>query len=211
MRCLLTFSLVVSVVQAASGSMVISEWMYNGAGTGSIGEFVEFTNAGPDPVDMTGWSFDDNSQLAGTVSLSAFGVVAPGQSVILTDNAATAFAAVWGLSGISIVGGNTANLGRNDEINVFDAAGNLVDRLTYGDEDYPGTVRANKLSCNIPATDYGYTVSQTSWGLATTGDAYGSWASSLGEIGSPGRVPEPATAILLAAAGLSMVRRRRPD
>ncbi len=188
MRRSLALGVVVSLAQVASGRIVISEWMYNGAGTGSTGEFVEFTNTGPNSVDMTGWSFDDDSRTAGTISLSAFGVVAPGESVILTDETASTFATVWGLSGVKIIGGNTANLGRNDEINLFDAAGDLVDRLTYGDQNYPGTVRTQNRGCNIPPTDYGYTIAQTSWVLAAVGDSYGSKLSSRGEIGSPGYV-----------------------
>lgn len=171
-----------------SGDIVITEWMYNGAGSGSKGEFVEFTNVGPDAIDMTGWSFDDDSRIPGTISLSAFGVVAPGESAILTDETAEDFAAIWGLSGVKIIGGNTANLGRNDEINLYDAGANLVDRLTYGDEAFPGTVRTANQSCNIPATDYGYVVVQPSWVLATDGDSYGSKVSTRGEVGSPGRI-----------------------
>lgn len=178
----------VLLVPVASGDVVITEWMYNGAGTGSTGEFIEFTNNGPNPVDMTGWSYDDDSRVPGTISLSAFGVVAPGQSVILTDEPAATFATIWGLSGVVIIGGSTANLGRNDEINLFDAGGNLIDRLTYGDESYPGTVRTQTKSCNIPATDYAYTEVQTSWVLASDFDAYGSKVSTRGEVGSPGRI-----------------------
>jgi predicted extracellular nuclease len=207
-RCV-AIAFLVALVQVASASMVISEWMYNGAGTGSIGEYVEFTNTGPDPVDMTGWSYDDDSRNPGTISLSAFGVVAPGQSVILTDDAAASFATAWNLTGVSIVGGNTANLGRNDEINLFDAANALVDRLTYGDQNYAGTPRTNAVSCNIPSSDYGFTVAQTSWVLATVGDAYGSYASSRAEIGSPGIVPEPAALTLLLGSGALILRRRR--
>jgi hypothetical protein len=48
-------------------------------------------------------------------------VVAPGQSVILTDETASDFATIWELSDVKIIGGNTANLGRNDEINLYDA------------------------------------------------------------------------------------------
>jgi hypothetical protein len=184
----LMMGVVVCVAQVALGEIVISEWMYNGAGTGSTGEFVEFTNTGPGSVDMTGWSFDDDSRVAGTVSLSAFGVVAPGQSVILTDETAATFATIWGLSGVTIIGGSTANLGRNDEINLFDAGGVLVDRLTYGDETYPGTVRTQTKSCNVPAADYGFSVVQVGWLLATDGDAYGSKTSTRGEVGSPGRI-----------------------
>ncbi|MBP7744572.1 MAG: lamin tail domain-containing protein [Phycisphaerae bacterium] len=197
--------LVAAVVQAAFGSMQISEWMYSG----TSGEFIEFTNIGPAAVDMTGWSYDDDSQMPGTVDLSAFGVVAPGASVLLVDVTAADFATAWALSGVGIIGDNLANLGRNDQINLYDAGGNLVDQLAYGDQTYPGTVRTQNKSCNIPATDYGYTVVQTSWGLAAVGDVYGSWASTGGDIGSPGiaPIPEPA-ALTLLACGLLLARRR---
>ena len=188
MRRWLAAGLVFSLAQIASGGIVISEWMYNGAGTSNMGEFVEFTNTGTTSVDMTGWSFDDDSRTAGTISLSAFGVVAPGQSVILTDETASNFATIWGLSGVCIIGSNTANLGRNDEINLFDAGGNLVDRLTYGDENFPGTIRTLNRSCNIPASDYYYMTAQTSWLLATENDSFESKVSTRGEMGSPGYV-----------------------
>jgi len=184
----LAIGLLALAIPSALAQMVITEWMYNGTGPSGLGEFVEFTNVGSVPIDMTGWSFDDDSRIPGTIDLSAFGVVAPAESVILTDETAAAFAANWGLSGIKIIGGNTANLGRNDEINLFNAAGELVDRLTYGDQNFPGTVRTLGRSCNIPSTDYDYTVVQTTWVLAEPGDAYGSRVSLRGEIGSPGRI-----------------------
>lgn len=196
--------------QAAVGEIVISEWMYNGAGASNTGEFVEFTNIGPTPVDLTGWSFDDDSQIPGTISLSAFGIVQPGQSVILTDEPAAPFATIWNLSGVAIIGGNSANLGRNDQINLFDASSALVDVLSYGDQNYPGTPRTQLKSCNIPATDYGFTVPQTTWTLAVVGDAFGSWASTRGEVGSPGvaPIPEPAMPAALVAFGALVGRRR---
>ena len=182
----LAIGLLITLAPIASGQIVITEWMYNGAGDGSTGEYVEFTNVGTEPVDMTGWSYDDNSRVAGTIDLSGFGVVEPGQSVILTDETAVDFATVWGLDDVVIIGGNSANLGRNDEINLYDASDALVDRLTYGDEDFPGTVRTQARSCNIPASDYDYTEAQTTWVLASEGDGFGSIASTRGEIGSPG-------------------------
>ena len=208
MRRLVTFGMVVSVAQYAFGGMVISEWMYNGAGTGSTGEFVEFTNTGPASVDMTGWSFDDNSRTPGSAPLSTLGIVGPGKSVILTDETAANFITIWGLSGVSVVGDNTNNLGRSDEINLYDAGNNLVDRLTYNDQAVPPQgPRTQNVSCNIPATDYGYTVAQSGWVLAVVGDSYGSWKSSRGEIGSPGQVPEPITLTMFLVGGLMMSRR----
>lgn len=209
MKHLVVSSLILMFVQSASATLVISEWMYNGLGDGDVGEYVEFTNIGTEPIDMTGWSFDDNSRNAGTIDLSAFGAVAPGQSVVLTDDAASAFAANWGIPTVTIIGGNTANLGRSDEINLFDAGDNLIARLTYGDQTFAGTVRTQYVSCNVPAADFGVSTVQTSWVLASAGDAYGSWQSARGEVGSPGRVPEPTGLTLLLSAALFVATRRR--
>jgi hypothetical protein len=208
MRHLVLVSLVVFLAQVAVGDMVISEWMYSG----TDGELVEFTNIGPDPVDMTNWSYSDSDAQPGDVSfLDVFGVVQPGESVILTEAEPSSFRTAWGLGpGIKIFGPNTnSNLGRNDEINLYDAAGNLVDHLSYGDQTYPGTPRTQYKSCNIPATDYGYTVAQTTWVLAEVGDSYGSWASSGGDVASPGIVPEPTSLVLFGFCGLALVRRCR--
>ena len=136
-------------------------------------------------------------------------MVAPGQSVILTEAVAADFATAWGLSGVSIIGELSANLGRNDEINLYDSTSTLIDQLAYGDEDLPGTPRARDASCDIPASDYGYIEAQTSWTLATVGDSFGSWMSTGGDIGSPGQVvPEPTALVLLLAGGLALSRRR---
>ena len=205
MKSLVIISVIVAFAPVASGDMVISEWMYSG----TDGEFIEFTNTGSSSIDLTGWSYDDDSQTPGTIDLSAFGVVAPGASVILTEVPAADFATAWGLTTVGIIGDNAANLGRNDQMNLYDADDNLIDQLAYGDEDYPGTVRTRDASCNIPATDYGYTVVQSSWVLATAGDAYGSWTSANGDVASPGRVPEPATLSLCLLGGLFLARRRR--
>ncbi len=205
MRHLTLIGLVLSIAPFAAADMVISEWMYSGTN----GEFIEFTNTGPAAVDMTGWSFDDDSQIPGSVDLSAFGLVAPGQSVILTEVTASAFVTAWGLTSVAIIGDNPANLGRNDQINLYDAGNNLVDQLSFGDQNYPGTPRTQNKSCNIPATDYGYTVAQTTWVLAAVGDQYGSWASAGGDVASPGIVPEPSALALLALYGMTIARRRR--
>lgn len=178
-----------------SGGMRITEWMYSG----TSGEFVEFTNMSSTPVDMTGWSFDDDHALPGTFDLSAFGTVQPGESVILTEAVADAFRTAWGLAPnvkvigqLGATGGN--NLARNDVINLFDAAQNLVDRLAYGDQTYPGTVRAQNASGQACRDAIGFNdVSQ--WKLSMTGDAFGSFLATTGELGTPGRYPVGASSL----------------
>lgn len=191
---------------AASAQMRITEYMYNGPG----GELIEFTNVGAGPIDMTGWSYDDDSRIPGSVDLSAFGVVAPGQSVLLVEDLATNFIVNWGLeSDFNLIDGLTVNLGRNDEINLFDASSNLVDRLTFGDQNFPGSIRANGASGWVSRDGLGMN-DPYAYTLSTVGDFQNSWTSLLGEIGSPGRhiIPEPVTLTLLAA-GLALFRRRR--
>jgi predicted extracellular nuclease len=204
-------------VQASAGSVYITEWAYQGG----AGEFVELTNLGSTAIDFSGWVFDDDSRITlaqnGAFSLSGFGIVNPGESVIFTETAAASFRTYWGLSSsVKVLGGVTNNLGRADEINIYDNLGQLVDRLAYGDEAFPGTIRTQTRS--------GRAVSQAAlgannpalWALSSVGDVEGSWQVG-SSIASPGRtaftpeVPVPAAAWLFGSAllGLGCTRRRK--
>ncbi|MHA4807422.1 lamin tail domain-containing protein [Flavitalea flava] len=168
----------------ANAQIRITEYMYSGAN----GEFVEFTNVGNSPVDMTGWSFDDATRNLGVHYLTAFGVVQPGESVIVTETTpVSAFRAAWGLcAGVKITGGYTNdNLGRADEINLYDSTNTLVDRLTYNDQTLGGPRTQNK-SAWVSAAGLGANT-PAQWTLSAAGDAEGSFVSSGGDIGSPGK------------------------
>jgi len=164
-------------------SIQITEYLYSG----NNGEFVELTNIGLAPIDFAGWSFDDNTRTAGSFSLSAFGIVQPNESVILTESEAGAFRSVWNLAPIvRVIGGSNQAIGRADELNIYDATGQLVDRLTYNDETIPGTIRALNVSGTTPLTNLDATTINSAWVLSALGDNQNSRTSTGGDIGSPG-------------------------
>ncbi len=152
------------------------------------GEFVEFTNVSGLPLDLNGWSFDDDSAEPGAFDLSGAGVLSVGGSLCITDAPAADFRAAWAMPSSAIVLGDNdvAKLGRNDTAHVFDAQGRLRDVLRYGDQDFPGTPRsqgASLQSCNeAHGQDQVY-----AWTLSTASDAFGSVTSTGGDVGTPGR------------------------
>jgi hypothetical protein len=188
----------------ATAQIRVTEWQYDGD------EYVELTNVGTAPVDMTGWSFDDDSRMPGAVSLSAFSTVAPGKSVILCESDAAAFAANWRLTGAVIIGGNTVNLGRNDEINVYDANRGLVDRLTYGDQTFPGAIRAQDVS-GSPCHGALGNNDAYAWSRAFVGDARGSTLSVGGQIGNPGSYVAIAASLTTYGQGCAGTGMITPD
>jgi len=210
-----------ATANATATGMQITEWMYQGAAIGTVSdsEFMEFTNMGSTAVDLTGWYFSDSHRTNNDVSLAAFGVVGSGESIILTAADASGFRTAWGLaSTVKVIGGNTQNLARSDEINLYNGA-TLVDRLTYNDQATPTAMgpRTQNKSCTTPVADLDLTSGSSSWTLASVGDAYGSWKSTGGDIGNPGHyygapaVPEPGSIVVLLGgiAGLAGLKLRR--
>lgn len=165
----------------ASADIRITEWMYQGSGE----EFLELTNLGADPVDMTGWSMDDDSATPGIADLTALGTVLPGESVVVTDDDPLSFAAKWGLSGVTIINKPNPGLGRNDQINIYDASNTLVDVLTYGDQNFPGSIRTAGIS-GWPCQGVVGADDVNGWLFSSVDDVQNSVASTDGDVGSPG-------------------------
>ncbi|MBC7779067.1 MAG: lamin tail domain-containing protein [Proteobacteria bacterium] len=196
----------------AAAQLRITEWMYNGSGAGDRNEYVELTNFGPTAIDLTGFSFDDISRSPGAQSLSAFGSIASGQSVIFTEAAEGVFRTEWSLAPtVKVVGGNTNNLGRSDEINIYGAGPlfALIDALTYNDQgagNVAGPRTQNVSGRARSAAAFGAN-NASLWVLSSIGDVEGSYASVGGNIGSPGFtsffvpattvVPVPGAALLM--------------
>jgi hypothetical protein len=106
-------AVIVLVSNAAQGAMRITEWAYQGAN----GEFIEFTNIGLSPINMTDWSMDDSGATAGAFSLSSFGTVVPGESVIVTDASSSAFRTAWELApAVKVIGDlGVGDIGNNSK------------------------------------------------------------------------------------------------
>jgi predicted extracellular nuclease len=164
----------------------ITEYLYVSNGS-TQREFVELTNVGTTAIDLTDWSFDDNTQISGSFSIGDFGMVAPNESVIITETIALDFRTNWNLAeSVKVIGGLNQGLGRNDEINIYDNTGALVDRLTYGDEDFPGTVRARNASAWTTSNNLDTFTINAGWVLSSAGDVQNSVTATNGDIGSPG-------------------------
>ncbi len=206
----LTAAVAIAVTLGASlhtqAAVYITEWMYSG----TDGEYIEFTNTSAAPVDLTGWSFSDSARTPGHVDLSAFGILAGGQSVVLTDVVAAAFRTAWNLDpAVKVIGENIVNLGRSDEINLYDPSLTLVDRLTFNDQAALGPRTQLKSGVTTP-DNYGAN-DATKWTLSVSG-VDGAVTSAGQDVGSPGAapVPEPSVSLLaLGAISLLGVRRRK--
>lgn len=218
-KYLAALAVLLMACNSATAAIRITEWMYQGNPDEEIvapeaGEFVELTNIGNSPIDMTGWWFRDSGDSAAPFDLSEFGIVLPGESVVWTDWSAPLFKDAWGLgTDVDVIGFSEPGLGRGDTINIYDAADTLVDTLQYDDRDVPGPPRTRQISANVPLAALG--MNDAAQAIASSvGDELGSYMNTRLEVGNPGiytpltAIPEPASLALVAACGLLLMARR---
>ncbi len=228
-RTLAAAAAMLAIAGAANAQIRITEYNYQSFASNELGEYFELTNIGNSPINLSGWSYDDDSQIPGSFDLSSLGTVNARESVVITEIDAEEFRTRWNLpASIKILGNLDVNLGRNDEINIFNSALELVDRLTYGDEDIPGSVRARRVSA-VPTSlaalgandilDWNFSNLVPGGGPIDLSSVYGGLGYTTtitlpgGEVdtGNPGYffVPAPSAFALAGIAGLAATRRRR--
>ena len=190
---------ILSPAHAAAPNIQITEISYGGLASGAKaypgdagdGEYIELTNVGDAPQDFTGWKYAANKSAtmptAGTIDLSSYGSVAPGESVIITDLTPADFRTEWNLKPtVKVINDGAATInGGPDAVAVFDGGGTLVDSLSYA----AGFMSAKGVAAwanpgHLADVD---TATPGAWtSPATAGDAEGSWTSANGAVGSPG-------------------------
>ncbi|MFZ9936724.1 MAG: choice-of-anchor I family protein [Luteolibacter sp.] len=120
-----------------STQLLVTELLSNQA-SGGTNDFWELTNIGDQAVDLSGWSWDDDSFTPGTVTIPASTTIAAGESVILTAMDASAFRTWWGLAPtVQVLSDiNAPGFGQNDTVALFDASNNEITRFSYAAEGF---------------------------------------------------------------------------
>jgi uncharacterized protein YjiK len=181
-----------TAVTGAESKIIISEVDPSGSGAGNNSyaeDWFELTNAGTQPVDLTGWSADDSHEVAGKDPLFGVSTIDPGESVVFVQantavgatttpaDTVAAFRSDWGLSSTVQVGWYSDGDGLSqsgDEVNVYDAGENLVTGVSFGASE-------NKVSFDNSAGITGAIDT-----FSDSGGDDGSFTDAKGETGSPG-------------------------
>lgn len=197
-----------AVSASATASVRITEVSPTASSTAGS-DWFELTNFGGFAVDITGWKMDDNSfNIANAVALSGVTSIAPGESVLFIESAAganvAAFRSWWG--GLSTVqvgfysGSGVGLSSGGDGVIVFDALNAPVEQVSFGAPVTPP-----------PAISFGFNPSTLVFGAASVNGVNGAFLSTGGtpnDVGSPGLIPTPGAAALLALGALVGRRRR---
>jgi len=108
-------------------------------------EFLELTNTGATPIDLTGYTFIG---VDGTLPAAS---IDPGEFIVVADNPLT-----YAGGGYQVFNFDGGLSNGGERVAVYDPFGNLVDEVTYGVADpWPGTPNAGgpSLSLREPALD----------------------------------------------------------
>ena len=119
---------------AAATDVVINEMMFHAISDLDGDDYLELYNRGPDPVDLSGWSFSGI-----TLVLPAGTSIAANGYLVVAKEAAQ-FQATYGFAPAAVYGGNLSNSG--ETVALRDATATTIDTVSFLDVD-PWPVRAD--------------------------------------------------------------------
>lgn len=122
------FGVFAGAINLSAQELLITEINSNGTV-----DFWELTNVGDATVDLSGWSWDDDSATAGVVPIPAGTMIAPGEAVVFTAAAANTFRTIWSLDpSVQVISNSVApGFGQNDGVFLFNAINQQVATLSY--------------------------------------------------------------------------------
>ena len=214
-KILLIISLATAALTGANAQLFITEVMSSSAHSGGTnnGDWFELTNTGATPVNITGWSWDDNSNTPGSANFGSITSIGAGQSIIFTEEtigAEASWISNWGLSGVTVVhlgSGVFQGLGAGgDAVNIYNNLSALVTSVTFGTA--------------TGGFSFEWSNTGASLGLSVIGENGAFQALQNGQtvgpgpgvdVGSPGAIPEPSTYALLGLGllGIAILRRKQ--
>jgi hypothetical protein len=128
MRVTFAFVLLFLFPLASGADLIISEVMASSSHTNTVanGDWWELYNSGPSAIDLTSYSWDDNTATPGSADFNGLTINA-GEAIIIcqeTLGQEAAWLTAWGLAGVTVINlGNTEfqNFGSGgDEIHLYD-------------------------------------------------------------------------------------------
>lgn len=191
--------LILPIALRGAPTLIVTEINSNQSASGAE-DFWELANAGDEPIDLSGWKWDDNSRdVLEAVTFPEGTVLGAGEVLIVTQMGADAFRTWWGLNpSVTVVTLDGPGLGQNDGVALFDEAGveqfffsYAAGALTLPDGSASAGGHAGAStggSATVSAVlDPAFGVEVPRYGAAAVG-LHGAFASALdaADIGSPG-------------------------
>lgn len=212
---------------SANAAIIITEVMTNSSHPGGAGngDWFEIYNSGPSAVNLTDWSWDDESNAAGTAGFGG-AILQPGAFLIVVDesdaNLPTWINDVWNVD--SLVSGGTLTVisstqagsfpglaAGGETFYIYDASDALVTSANSGSQSAPNAGRSFGWSAS--GLDLGRSANGVGGAFLALDDGLGAAGTDIASPGfAVGAIPEPSAAAALAGLvtlGLAASRRRR--